>query len=103
MKFLTSTNLITDLKFKQQVGVKADAHVEALAVINNHEQFKNEDLELKKITDESEKLQINAKLFVKTFDCDVALEAVQCLKDALGKSECIKHFIYRTCLIISYA
>ena len=39
MKYLASSNLITDLKFKQQVGVKADAHIEALAVINRGEYF----------------------------------------------------------------
>ena len=36
MKYFASSNLITDLKFKQQVGVKADAHIEALAIINKN-------------------------------------------------------------------
>ena len=39
MKYFASSNLITDLKFKQQVGVKADAHIEALAIINKNVTF----------------------------------------------------------------
>ena len=38
--FFTSTNLITDLKFKQQVGVKADSFEEALAILNQEEENK---------------------------------------------------------------
>ena len=34
IRFMASTNLITDLKFKQQVGVKADAQDETLAILN---------------------------------------------------------------------
>ena len=62
MKYLASSNLITDLKFKQQVGVKADAHVEALAVINQEEK-NEENLDLKINLDNRDELQINAKLF----------------------------------------
>merc|ERR1711899_647438 len=81
MKYLASSNLITDLKFKQQVGVKADAHVEALAIINQED--KNEDnLDLKIHLENRDELQINAKLFIKTFDIDLCVEAVQCLKKA---------------------
>ena len=81
MKYLASSNLITDLKFKQQVGVKADAHVEALAVINQEEK-NEENLDLKINLDNRDELQINAKLFIKTFDIDLCVEAVQCLKKA---------------------
>ena len=83
MKYLASSNLITDLKFKQQVGVKADAHVEALAVINQEEK-NEENLDLKINLDNREELQINAKLFLRSFDIDLCLEAVQCLKEAFG-------------------
>ena len=83
MKYLASSNLITDLKFKQQVGVKADAHVEALAVINQEDK-NEENLDLKINLDNREELQINAKLFLRSFDIDLCLEAVQCLKEAFG-------------------
>jgi len=84
MKFVASSNLITDLKFKQQVGVKADAHIEALAVLNQQSDDKVQSSDLNISPETREELQINAKLFVKSFDCDVALEAVQQLKEALG-------------------
>ena len=87
MKHLTSTNLITDLKFKQKVGVKADSAEEALAIINEH----NSDVIVEKIDPEVRNdLQINAKLFIRTFNEDKALEAVQCLKEVLGSHKC--HF-----------
>ena len=79
--FLASTNLITDLKFKQKVGVKADAHVEALAVIN---QDNIEEQNLRIVPEDREELQINAKLFLKSFKPDLALEALEILKEALG-------------------
>ena len=81
MKYLASSNLITDLKFKQQVGVKADAHVEALAVINQEDK-NEENFDLKINLDNRDELQINAKLFLKSFDIDLCVEAVQCLKEA---------------------
>merc|ERR1711976_945116 len=79
--FLASTNLITDLKFKQKVGVKADAHVEALAVIN---QDNIEEQNLRIVPEDREELQINAKLFLKSFKPDLAFEALEILKEALG-------------------
>ena len=82
--FLASTNLITDLKFKQKVGVKADAHVEALAVIN---QDNIEEQNLRIVPEDREELQINAKLFLKSFKPDLALEALEILKEALGTLE----------------
>ena len=82
--FLASTNLITDLKFKQKVGVKADAHVEALAVIN---QDNIEEQNLRIVPEDREELQINAKLFLKSFKPDLALEALEILKEALGTVE----------------
>ena len=47
MKYFASSNLITNLKFKQQVGVKADAHIEALANINKNEVENDENVDLK--------------------------------------------------------
>ena len=82
MKYLASSNLITDLKFKQQVGVKADAHIEALAIINKNEGENDENVDLKIQLENRDELQINAKLFVKSFDIDLCLEAVKCLKQA---------------------
>ena len=82
--YLASTNLITDLKFKQKVGVKADAHVEALAVIN---QDNIEEQNLRIVPEDREELQINAKLFLKSFKPDLALEALEILKEALGTLE----------------
>ena len=82
MKYLASSNLITDLKFKQQVGVKADAHIEALAIINKNEGETEENVDLKIQLENRDELQINAKLFVKSFDIDLCLEAVKCLKQA---------------------
>jgi hypothetical protein len=79
MKYLASSNLITDIKVKQQVGVKADAHIEALAIINKNEE---ENVDLKIQLENRDELQINAKLFVKNFDIDLCLEAVKCLKQA---------------------
>ena len=81
MKYFASSNLITDLKFKQQVGVKADAHIEALAIINKNEN-EGENVDLKIQLENRDELQINAKLFVKSFDIDLCLEAVKCLKQA---------------------
>ena len=81
MTFLASSNLITDLKFKQKVGVKADAHVEALAVINQ-ENIEEQNLQID--LEARDELQINAKLFLKSFKPDLALEALQTLKEALG-------------------
>ena len=81
MKYFASSNLITDLKFKQQVGVKADAHIEALAIINKNEN-EGENVDLKIQLENRDELQINAKLFVKNFDIDLCLEAVKCLKQA---------------------
>ena len=82
MKYFASSNLITDLKFKQQVGVKADAHIEALAIINKNEGENDENVDLKIQLENRDELQINAKLFVKSFDIDLCLEAVKCLKQA---------------------
>ena len=83
MKYFASSNLITDLKFKQQVGVKADAHIEALAIINKNEgKNDKENVNLKIQLENRDELQINAKLFVKNFDIDLCLEAVKCLKQA---------------------
>ena len=83
MSFLVSTNLITDLKFKQKVGVKADAHIESLAVINQEDIVPEQNL---RIDPESRPdIQINAKLFLKSFQSDLALEALHTLKNALGK------------------
>ena len=82
MKYFASSNLITDLKFKQQVGVKADAHIEALAIINKNEGENDEIVDLKIQLENRDELQINAKLFVKSFDIDLCLEAVKCLKQA---------------------
>ena len=84
MTFLASSNLITDLKFKQKVGVKADAHVEALAVINQENTATIEEQNLKIDIEARDELQINAKLFLKSFKPDLALEALQTLKEALG-------------------
>ena len=82
MTFLASSNLITDLKFKQKVGVKADAHVEALAVINQENSIEEQNLQID--LEARDELQINAKLFLKSFKPDLALEALQTLKEALG-------------------
>ena len=82
--FFTSTNLITDLKFRQQVGVKADAFVETLAILNSKQNQDKPDLKID--TEKREELQINAKLFVKTFSTDVALSAVETLQNVLGKN-----------------
>ena len=83
--FFTSTNLITDLKFKQQVGVKADSFEEALAILNQEEEnkLKNPD-DLKIELEKRDELQINAKLFMKSFSTENALKAVQTLKQVLG-------------------
>ena len=44
---------------------------------------KNEDnLDLKIHLENRDEFQINAKLFIKTFDIDLCVEAVQCLKKA---------------------
>ena len=75
MKYFASSNLITDLK-----GVKVDAHIEALAIINEGENDENVDLKIQ--LENRDELQINAKLFVKSFDIDLCLEAVKCLKQA---------------------
>lgn len=83
MKYLTSTNLITDLAFKSKVGVKAEASVEALAVINS---AKDEIRDLKIDKETRADLKITAKLFLRKFDVDLAVEAVHHFKDALGKS-----------------
>ena len=85
MSFLASTNLITDLKFKQKVGVKADAHIEALAVINQDETILEEQ-QLQIDPENRTDLQINVKLFLKSFNADLAFEALQTLKTALGKN-----------------
>ena len=78
--FFTSTNLITDLKFKQQVGVKADSFEEALAILNQEEnKLKNPD-DLKIELEKRDELQINAKLFMKSFSTENALKAVQTLR-----------------------
>ena len=82
--FFTSTNLITDLKFRQQVGVKADAFVETLAILNSKQNQDKPDLKID--TEKREELQINAKLFLKTFSTDVALSAVETLQNVLGKN-----------------
>jgi hypothetical protein len=46
MKFVASSNLITDLNFKKSVGVKADASEEVLAIINQNLAKDNEDLNI---------------------------------------------------------
>ena len=85
MSFLASTNLITDLKFKQKVGVKADAHIEALAVINQNDTvLEEQNLQIK--PENRQDLQINVKLFLKNFNADLAFDALQTLKKALGKN-----------------
>lgn len=81
-KYLSSTNLITDLAFKSKVGVKSEASVEALAVINQE----NEEHDLKIESEARNDLKIIAKLFLKTFDVATAKEAINSLKIALGKS-----------------
>lgn len=85
MKYLASTNLITDLKFKQKVGVKADSFEETLAIINNDESSLA-DVKIDTIdADARNDLQINAKLFIASFDSGKAFEAVTCLKQVLGE------------------
>lgn len=81
-KFFISTNLITDLKFRQQVGVKADAFEETLAILNSENKVTEFDLIID--AENREQLQINAKLFVKTFSSETALKAVTTLQDVLG-------------------
>ena len=82
IRFMASTNLITDLKFKQQVGVKADAQDETLAILNQDNKLENPDLKID--SEKREELQINAKIFMKAFSIQMAMEAVQTLKEALG-------------------
>ena len=83
MPHLSSTNLITDLAFKSRVGVKVEASVEALAVINSYDpNIEPHELTIK--PEEREELKIIAKLFLKSFDVNVALEAIHTLKNELG-------------------
>ncbi len=87
--FIASTNLITDLKFKQSVGMKADALDEALAVINqgleklgNSEENGGSNLAI--AADARENYQINVKLFLRGFDPEAAVGAVNQTLEALG-------------------